>query len=233
MGLKADWKIIALPLAFLGILLSLVALWKALQLPSEEELIAVARQYFDRYGYGVVFVSALIEGMLLLGLYYPGSFVIFLGVILAGQNIPRVGAVVLVVTLGLLIAYLLNYLLGKYGWYRLFVRFGLRQQIEKAQARLARQGPNIIFVTYWHPNFAALTAAAAGILHLTFIRFLLYSVVAALGWNTFWAALIYWLGEVALELTGIRFAIIVIIAWTLFVIAKRAKLKNAATAPNG
>lgn len=208
-------KILGLPLVVLAVFLSLRAVWKIFDLPPEDELIEITRRYFDLYGYGIVFVSAMIEGLLLAGWYYPGSLVIFLGVIFAGRNIPEVILVVTLVTIGLFLADLFNYALGKYGWYRLLLRFGLRGPMENAQLRLAKYGPSGIFLSYWHPNLAALTATAAGTLQFSFKKFVLYSAIAVGLWNVFWGTLVYFLGEAALTLIGMRFVLVVIAVWIL------------------
>lgn len=209
-------KILGLPLVVLAVFLSLRAVWKIFDLPQEDELVEMTRRYFDLYGYGIVFVSAMIEGMLLAGWYYPGSLVIFLGVIFAGRNIPEVIAVVALVTIGLFVADLFDYALGKYGWYRLLLRFGLLGPMESAQLRLAKYGPSGIFLSYWHPNLAALTATAAGTLQFPFKKFALYSAIALGLWNAFWGALVYFLGEAALTLIGTRFVLVVLAAWILY-----------------
>lgn len=216
---------LALPLLLLAVFLSLFFLWKFLNLPEDQELITLTRNYFERYGLVTVFVSAVLEGMLLIGLYYPGSIVIFLGVILAGKNISKVIEVVAIATSGLYIGYVLDYLLGKYGWYRLLLVFGLKGQIENAERRLTRHGLGAIFVSYWHPNFAAIISTAAGILHFSPRKFLLYSLLAVTVWNIFWGTLAYLLGEATIALMGIRFAIIVVVVWILFAITK-TKIKT-------
>src|SRR3989344_5209351 len=109
---KNLFKKIALPLLFLGVFLSLYLIWRLLSLPPEDELIQIAKDYFEKYGFLTVFVSAVVEGLLLIGWYYPGSLVIFLGVIFAGKDIPKVVEVVSVVTIGLFIAYIINFFLG-------------------------------------------------------------------------------------------------------------------------
>ena len=213
MGNKAKnfLKIVGLPIVFLGVFLSLWAIWKILDLPPQDELIEITRRYFDLYGYWIVFISAIIEGVLLAGWYYPGSLVIFLGVIFAGKNIPEVIWVVTLVTIGLFLAYLFNYALGKYGWYRLLLKFGLREPIENAQTRLTKYGLSGIFLSYWQPNLAALTSTAAGILQFSLKKFMLYSAVAVTLWDIFWGALVYFLGEAALTAVGIRFVIVAIV----------------------
>ena len=202
-----------MPTVVLAVFLSLWAVWKILALPSENELIEITRRYFNLYGYRIVFVSAIIEGMLLAGWYYPGSLVIFLGVIFAGRNIPEVIWVVALVTIGLFLACLFNYMLGRYGWYRLLLKFGLREPIENAQIRLTKYGLSGIFLSYWHPNLAALTSTAAGILQFSFKKFMLYSVIAVTLWDIFWGMLVYFLGEAALTAVGIWFVIVSMTVW--------------------
>ena len=210
------WKISALPFTFLVIFLSLYLIWKVLDLPSETELVLISQKYFDKYGLIFIFISAIIEGLLLLGWYYPGSMVIFLGVILAGENILKATEVVSVVTVGLYIAYFINFFLGKYGWYRLLLAFGLKESLENAQSNLSKHGIKGIFLSYWHPNLAALTSTAAGILRFSLRQYLFYSAVAVIGWNIFWGALVYFLGEAALSLVGLKFIFVAIGLWIAF-----------------
>ena len=113
--LKKIFKVILVPFSFLVVYLTLIALCETFGFPPQEELIEIIKKFFDDYGLIVVFVGALIEGFLLLGQYFPGGFIIFLGVITAGNDIPRVIRVVATVSLSFAIAYFLNYLVGKHG----------------------------------------------------------------------------------------------------------------------
>lgn len=209
-------KRIALPFLFLGLAVSLYGIWRMLDLPTQEELIEIARAYFERYGLIIVLASALIEGLLLVGWYYPGGLVIFLGVILAGEDETKVAAIILLVTLGLFLGYLINYFLGKYGWYRLLLAFGLKGPLENAEKRLARHGVGAVFLTCWQPNLAALTSTAAGILHFSFRTFALYSLIATFLGSAFWGTLVYLLGEAALSLPGLNFILVTIAVWIAF-----------------
>lgn len=213
---KIDWKRIALPFIFLLVFLSLYMVWKALNLPPESELIEIARGYFEKYGIITVLVSSIIEGMLLVGWYYPGSLVIFLGVIFAGKDVLQVIFVVSFVTLGLSIGYIINFFLGKYGWYRLLLAFGLKKPLNDAQKRLTKYGLSGIFVSYWQPNLAAVTSTAAGILRFPFRKFLLFSSFAVILWNVFWGTLVYFMGETALSIVGLKFVFVSILIWILY-----------------
>lgn len=213
---KIDFKKALLPLSILGVFLLIYLAWRFFGLPPEEKIIEIARFYFDQYGLVILLVSALIEGTVLVGWYYPGSLIIFLGVILAGKDVSRVAEVVTVITAGLFFAYILNFLLGKYGWYRLLLKFGLREALGDAKERVTKHGLVAIFMSYWQPNLAALVAISAGILDFSFKKFLIYSLVAAALWNTFWGVLVYFVGKSALSLVGIRFVLLAIFLWVVY-----------------
>lgn len=205
--------LVGLPLAALAVLLSLYALWLWLDLPPEETVVAVARSYFETHGLVTVLVAAFVEGLLLIGWYFPGSLVIIFGLIFAGDDVARVAAVAALAAAGLLAAYVVNFLAGRYGWYRLLLAFGLREPLANAQRRLVRYGLSAIFTTYWQANLSSLVSTAAGILQMPFSRFLACSLAAVAFWITFWSTLIFFLGRAALSLAGFRFILLMILVW--------------------
>jgi membrane protein DedA with SNARE-associated domain len=205
--------LIVIPLIFLLVFASLYLVWELLDLPPEDVLIAIARDYFERYGIVTVLIGAFIEGLILIGWYFPGAIVILAALILAGDDAWRAAQVLLAAVTGLSIAYLVNFLLGKYGWYRLIVALGLREGLERAKARLTRYGLTAIFTTYWQINLASLTSTAAGILHFPLPRFLAISVAACATWTTFWGGMIFFLGQAATALVSLRVIIAVVAAW--------------------
>lgn len=220
---KIDYKKALLPLTFLGIFFAIYLAWRFFGLPSDEELLRIAGKYFDRYGLSVLLLSSIVEGLVLVGWYYPGSLVIFLGVILAGRDVEKVIAAVGVITIGLFISYVANFFLGKYGWYRLLLKFGLKDALDDAKGRVSRYGLPAIFMSYWQPNLAALVATSAGILDFSFRKFLLYSIPAIIIWNSFWGLLVYIIGERALSLVGLRFIFLIIFIWIVYRMWNEAK----------
>ncbi len=81
--LRRALTIVAFPLAVLAVFGLLYAIWRALDLPPEETMAQIARTYLDRYGVVIVFISAYLEGLLLIGWYFPGNLVIVLALIFA------------------------------------------------------------------------------------------------------------------------------------------------------
>lgn len=213
---------LALPLLLSFAVLTVVTIWHLFDLPSDAELMRIASALFDTYGYLAVFVSAVLEGALVVGLYYPGALVIFLSVLLAGHDVARVATIVLVVTSAFSLGLSIDYVLGKYGWYRLLLKVGLRHELEKAEARFAARGALAIALTAWDINVSSFTATAAGILRYPYRRFLTYTFCAFLVWNSVWATVIYFIGNEALGFTGGNYGypVIALSVWILIVLGK-------------
>lgn len=219
--LKEILKLISIPLILVLIYLSMYVVWSILKLPTDDEMLLIVKGWFLNYGLWIVFVGAIIEGFLLIGQYFPGGFIIFLGVISAGDDTLLATKVVSIVCVSFFIAYSLNYLIGRYGWYRLFKKFGLADSVEKSKDKILKQGLNVIFFSYWEPNLASITATAAGVLKVSFKKFTLYSTVGIVLWNIFWGALVYSLGESALKITGFKWVLTIFGAWIIIILIKR------------
>ena len=153
-----------------------------------------AQKYYEQYGYLVVLVGALAEGTLFVNWYLPGSIVVAMGAVFARTAGLNIFLMLLMVVIGFYATALLNYALGRFGWYHIFIKLGLKQPLEKVQAKIADKGLKILFTTYVHPNFGALAATSAGILRMNFYKFALYAFLAIGLWNSFWTAIFYWFG---------------------------------------
>ncbi len=232
-------KLIALPLFFFILFLSSFVIWDILDLPADEELVKVVRLHFNTYGISVVFLSAIIEGILLVGNYFPGAFIIFLSIILA-ESVQQAVIFIAVIILALFIAHIFNYILGRYGWYRLLVRFGLKGSVEQSRRQLIKKGPIAIFLSYWLPNLGALTDTAAGIICMPFKKFFFCSLLSTVLWGVFFGILAFSLKDLVISFLVIdgnekltKIIILSVIAiWILLVIFidffKRKKAKISA-----
>src|SRR4051812_3708909 len=223
-------KIIAFPLAVLAVFGLLYLIWLALDLPPEDTMVRIAKDYLDRHGILIVFIAAYLEGLLLIGWYFPGTLVIILALVLAGPDPVRVAQVAATAGIGLFAAYVTNFYAGKFGWYRLLLAFGLREPLENAQRRLNKYGLSAIFTTYWQANLASCISTAAGILQFPAARFVAYSFVAEALWVTFWATLIFFLGKAALSLAGFRMILLLILIWIAVRLIYRWKFEKRAAA---
>lgn len=196
-------------------------MWKLFKLPKDEELIVIARQYFEQFGLITVLIASIIEGALLAGWYVPGGLVIFLGVILSNSHTQAILSVIATIV-GFLIAYTFNYFCGKYGWYKVLLKLGIKSSLEKSEKEFAKHGFKTIYMSYWEPNLASLTSTAAGIAQAPFKRFFIVSLIATVLWAAFWGTAAYIFGEQILEYLGIVFFGVMIV-WIIFIIVRHKK----------
>lgn len=199
----------------LGLLIMVILgdiLWNAVGFPDVKEVIEIIKQLFINYGYPLVFFSAFIESALLVGLYVPGSVALILAATLAGQGVLNIWLVILYITLGCMSAVVTNYALGKYGWYHVLARFGLKGTIDKVKARAEAVGFKLIHFTYFNPNLASFTATSFGILRVSFPRFFFHSLIAFIYWNCMWGFGFYFFGNWIEEYINYQSLVIIIFA---------------------
>ncbi len=211
--LQTLWQAAQVPLIGACFVVGMYFLWGFFDLPPREVLIEWLRGLIVQYGYIIVFIGAFVESLLVVGWYFPGSLIIFISVIFAPT--PAAAAVsVAVVMMALWCGYTLNYFLGRYGWYRVLVAFGIKQYIDEAKSKLTKYGIFAVFTSYWSPGLAAFISTAAGVMQYPTIAFLSYSLAAVVVWNTFWGLLVYHIGERALSMfLSWPFMIFVIVLW--------------------
>ncbi len=211
-------RLASVPISLFLLSLTYNLLWIFFKLPRNDELIAVVSGFLEQYGIWIVFASALLEGVLIAGNYFPGGLVIFLGVLASGNNFPKVAFVILLVCLAFTCAYSINYFLGKYGWYKLLIKFGMSTQLDQAKDKLEKYSFKAIILSYWHPNLGALISTSAGILKMNFWKFFLESLPIIFFWNILWGALVYYLGKPALNLVlSLKYILPVIIIWLIVI----------------
>lgn len=189
--------------------------WLLLDLPPEETLTPIAKEYFKKYGAVAVFAAAVLEGLFVIGWYFPGSTIIVVCLIVAADDPLSFLTAAISAAVGLSAAYFINFVLGKHGWYRLLTRFGFGETIETAKKRLAQHGLTAIFLSYWQFGLASTTSTAAGILRFHTIRFGLISSAGAFFWSAFYSTLIFVLGPAAMQLVGLKLLIGLAVVWIL------------------
>lgn len=214
--MSKQFRALLLPLAIVVLVGVLYGIWKLLDLPSEQRVIEIARGYFQHYGPAIVILSSFIEGLLIIGLYFPGSIVFFLGLILAGSDPLKVAEVACFGIIGIWLAYVVNFYVGRFGWYHVFIVVGLKESLETAKRKLDRNGLSTVAMTFWHPNIGAVVATAAGVLDFRAEVFLPVSLLAVAFWLSFWSAVVFWLGPDAVSILGFRVLIAVLLIWMVF-----------------
>jgi membrane protein DedA with SNARE-associated domain len=134
-----------------------------LPVPSLTELFALLQAFFRDYGIPALLVAAFIEGIFLFSFYIPGSLVIVLGVIIFADDPHRLAAIGLVCWIGVNLAMIVDYAVGRYGLYRLLASFGATAAVAGTERWMQRFGRAAILVAAVHPNLLSLVMVCAGI----------------------------------------------------------------------
>ncbi|MCR4277501.1 MAG: VTT domain-containing protein [Candidatus Berkelbacteria bacterium] len=193
----------------------LLALLRLIATP--EEIVNNLTNWYEQYGYWVIFISALVEGIFVVNLYFPGSTAILLGGALSSQNELSAIRLVILIILGFFIAYIFNYFLGKFGLYRLLLRFGYKDAIEGTRQSLILKGPKMMLVSFFHPNVGSVVTTGAGIINMPFRQFMLWCFVSLVIWDTIWGIVVYTLSSQVINLLGSWLAIPFMLIWILLI----------------
>lgn len=155
---------------------------EALGLPSVESLTNIVRTFFDSYGLWALYIAAVIESLFMISLYFPGSFVVVLAILVSDRSLPALAAIVLIGWASVLTATIINYWLGREGFYRLLLKLGSEDVLNNMQAWLTKRGRLAIFLAGVHPNILAVVNICMGIARAGLAQTLLYSFMAIAFW---------------------------------------------------
>lgn len=189
-------------------------------IPNAPKLIHRVERLYGKYGYDLIFLGALLEGTFLVGFYVPGSFIVLLGAVLARAGIVSFPLVVLFGTLGLVTGYVLNYCLGRFGWFHILKGFGFNHQIKIAEEKLMKSQDKTLFWGYIMPSSASFLSTAAGVLKINFKKFFIQSLFTQLFWSLLWGGLAYIFGIRFVEAFIAYFGFVAIAGFLLFFVKR-------------
>jgi membrane protein DedA with SNARE-associated domain len=175
-----------IPFLLAFILVLLILLDNILHLPSIPEMIHFFSKLFEKYGFVVLLIAAFCEAFFMLNFYLPGSFVIVLAVITSDKSLLSLSQVALFSWFGFVLANIVNYYLGKFGYYKVLLFLGKRNSITEMNNWLNKNEFRALFLSAIHPNFLAIAIVCAGIAHRKFLRVILVSSMFLLLWIVVW-----------------------------------------------
>src|SRR6266567_3779752 len=79
-----------------------------------QDWLNIIGEFYDRYGYLTVFLGSLGENTAFLGLLLPGNSLALLGAVYARLGTLNLGWVILLASLGTILGYHIDYLLGRF-----------------------------------------------------------------------------------------------------------------------
>lgn len=154
--------------------------------PPPSEMAEIAKGFYSEYGIATLLVTAFIEGVFMVNVYFPGSFVILLAVFLSTKAFDELSVIAFVSWAGFVAAGQLNYWMGRAGFYKALLKLGKRDSVLKMQEWMDKRGLMALFVAAIHPNFLAISQVCMGISNEGYKRNLLYSAGSLLFWVPIW-----------------------------------------------
>ncbi len=211
---------------------------------SINEWIKLLGEFYNQYGYVAVFFGTLGENTALLGLLLPGNSLALLGAVYARLGTLNLGWVILFASLGTILGYHIDYLLGRFvltrvatGWStsKLGRRIRLAGRLRLARRLIAKHGGKAILVSHLIGHLRSFVALSAGMTRMNYLCFLGYELVAATLWNTVFCLLGYLLAaeverlQMLIERAGwVLFGVLVLLflAWHFFGQRMRKRIRQ-------
>lgn len=193
--------------------------YDTLGLPSITNLLMLAERGFAAYGLLFLFVGLLLEGLFVVGLYFPGSAIVFGSVIFWAATPIDLLAVVGIGSVTLVVASALNYLIGRHGYYKLFKKMGAQKTIDRMERRFQKGYKPTLVVFSSSPNFLAIASVYAGVANIPLKKYLLFVFVCTLFWVSLVAAIIFFFVSPESLYGADNLGLIVfviLLAWALF-----------------
>lgn len=223
---QENLELFIMPFIFIIIYLGIQYIWSFFNLPNQDQLISKVQSFFTEYGLWVIFISSILESMLFIGWYFPGSLVIFLGVASTSGDPKQAVLTVFSVCAGMLLGYTFNYVLGKFGWYKVLIKFGFKDELIKIEKRVSDKGMLGAFFFYVMPGMGCLLSTAFGVLKFNFLKFFSFTFLMVVFWNSLWGIIVYNFGMSVFKLlTNGAFAFILFCAY-LYYLHTNGKLKS-------
>ncbi len=189
--------------------------------PTGQELINDFSSIYARFGYYIIFISALLEALVVLNFFVPGLLGMSMGALFARTGHTQLSLVILTASLGLIIGYNIDFLLGRFGFSKVIRKIGYGRLIDIAHQKLTAYKNRSLLIGFIYPNIAAFLSFVAGTTKHSFTVFFLLSIIGTLFWVSLWAALIYLSGDIFLKLFTNYFYILIIVTGGAFFFIQR------------
>lgn len=191
------------------------------KIPDISKMIGVAEQVYGSYGYFLIFLGALVEGTFIIGFYIPGSFIVLLGVSLARLGITSFPLVIFFAVLGFCFGYSMNYILGRFGWYKIIEGTGFEKKIIEIKYNLKHHYDKALFLGYIMPSTGSMLSTVSGILKIPFKEFIFKTILIQTFWSLLLGGLAFIFGMTFIEIFLIYFGLIAFLGLGMYVLRKK------------
>ena len=164
------------------------------------DLFTTFKPYLDHYGYWALFGAILLEDF---GMPVPGETLLIASALLASQGQMHLVPLLLIAWAAAVTGDNIGYAIGRFGGRKLVFRYGSyvlisEQRLQKAEGFFRRYGGAVVVGARFLTVLRQLNGIVAGTVKMNWRRFVIYNILGAALWVSFWTMLFYKLGEKAL-----------------------------------
>lgn len=169
--------------------------------------------------YGLLFMIVFMETGLIVTPFLPGDSLLFVSGAVAAAGGMELHWLMLVLICAALCGDNVNYWVGRFLGPRVFRHEGnrwlKRENLERTHAFMERHGPKAIIIARFVPIVRTFVPFVCGVGHLTYARFLVFSIIGALLWVGLLVPAGYFFGNLDIVKENLSVVILLIIAISL------------------
>lgn len=159
----------------------------------------------EAYGYLGMFLGMILEAVIII---IPSELILATGGILAGKKVFTLPLVFFIGLLGSVFCAIIIYLIGYYGGYPFIQKYGKyffmkEKDIEKSSNWLNKYGLTAAAIGRNIPIVRTLISLPIGILRLSFVKFLIYTIIGSIPWTFAFVYFGYSLGNNWVKITNL------------------------------
>lgn len=205
----------------LAIIIAYVFLLFAIRgsMPTPEELVGHFTALYQRFGYEIIFIGAVLEALIVVNFFVPGVTALVLGGVFARSGQLELTLVVLAATAGALVGYTIDFILGFLGFGKVVSKMGYSRVLEKARRNVNKFNIVTTALGFIHPNVGSFMSVAGGTLELPFNRFLILASLMSLFWFSVWGLLVFAVGDIFLTILTRHFFVVLIIVFSVLILS--------------
>jgi membrane protein DedA with SNARE-associated domain len=190
--------------------------------------------FVDVFGYWAVALLVLAES---LGIPLPGETAVILAAAYAGQSHKLSPWVIFVVAAASAVGGgMIGYSLGRYGGYKLLLRYGHKVRIDARKLRISRYlfdtyGPAVVFFGRFVSILRTYAAFLAGTSRMKWERFVVANAVGGIIWAAAYTTVAYFAGKTLRRVSGtvdVLFAVAAVLVIVALVLFTRRRMEGLA-----
>jgi len=165
-----------------------------------DKLLLIKIDVIESFGYLLVFLSTLFEASPLLGIFIPGSIIIFLAGFAAKLQLMSFKIVLFLAILGAILGDMAGYLFGMYFGKEFLHKYGKyflirKEYIERSCEIVHSHTGKSLVIGRLNPVTRSAAPLIVGAHKVKFWKFMIYNVIGAILWGTIFVSLGYILGH--------------------------------------